>query len=52
MKTSYEQIGKELTSEQRAKLEEMKKDRPENSHRKFKSWPDSSRKSNSPPQSL
>ena len=50
MKNSYELIGKELTSEQRIKLEEMKKDRLENNHRKFKSSPDSVRKSNSPPQ--
>jgi len=53
MKSSYEQIGKELTPEQRAKLEQMKKDRTESSHRKFRppppDWP---RKSNSPPQNL
>ena len=52
VKSSYEQIGKELTPEQRAKLEEMKKERSESGHRKFKSPPDSLRKSNSPPQDL
>ena len=42
MKNSCDQIGKDLTPEQRHKLEEMKKDRLENDHRKFKSpgeWP-------------
>ena len=50
MKNAYEQIGKELTADQRVKLEQMKKDRPENNHRRFK--PEPPHKSNSPPQSL
>ena len=53
MKNSYEQIGKELTPEQRIKLDEMQKDRHEERreppHRRWKPWSDS-RKSNSPPQ--
>src|SRR6185369_14561846 len=51
-KNAYEQIGKELTPEQRVKLEQMKKDRPENGHRRSKSLSDGSHKSNSPPQNL
>jgi len=43
VKTSYDQIGKELTPEQRVKLEEMKKDRQENNHRRFKHPPESPR---------
>jgi len=50
MKNAYEQISKELTADQRVKLEQMKKDRPENNHRRFK--PEPSHKSNSPPQNL
>jgi Spy/CpxP family protein refolding chaperone len=52
MKNSCDQIGKELTPEQRQRLEEMKKDRPENAHRRFKPPWDSPRKSNSPPKDL
>ena len=51
MKSSYDQIGRELTPDQRQKLEEMKKDRPENNHHRFRS-PDSPHRSNSPPKDL
>ena len=34
MKSSYDQIARDLTPEQRVKLEQMKKDRAENSHRR------------------
>ena len=53
MKTSYDQIAKQLTPEQRKKLEEMQKERHDDHreppHRRFKPWSDSPRKSNSPP---
>jgi len=52
MKNSYDQIGKDLTPEQRQKLEEMKKDRQENNHRKFRSsgeWPRKSNESHQNP---
>jgi len=55
MKTAYEQIGNELTPDQRKKLEEMQKDRHDDRreppHKKWQ-WkgPEPSRKSNSPPQ--
>ncbi len=55
MKTSYEQIGKELNPEQRKKLDAMQKERHEDrdrrdtQHRRFKPWSDS-RRSNAPPQ--
>lgn len=55
MKTSYDQISKQLTPEQRQKLDEMQKDHREDHreppHRR-KPWLDSPRKSNSPPQSF
>ncbi len=53
MKTSYDQMGKCLSSEQRAKLEEMRKDHREDRHepqRKRKPWFESVRKTNAPPQ--
>ena len=50
MKSSYEQIGKELTAEQRVQLETMKKDHSDSTHRRSKLFPDSSRRSNAPPQ--
>jgi Spy/CpxP family protein refolding chaperone len=53
MKASYDQIGKSLTPEQRQKLDEMRKDHREDRREpphKRKWWPDSPRKSNSPPQ--
>lgn len=54
MKSSYDQIDKELTPEQRQKLEEMQRDhRPEHHegpHKRFKPGSDSFRRSNSPPQ--
>ena len=55
MKTSYDQISKQLTPEQRQKLDEMQKDHREDHreppHRR-KPWLDSPRKSNSPPQNF
>jgi gas vesicle protein len=52
VKNSYDQIGKDLTPEQRQKLEEMKRDRQDNSRRKFKSpgeWPRKSNESHQNP---
>ena len=49
LKTYYDQIARELTAEQRLKLDEMSKDRRENSHRRFHPSPESFRKSNAPP---
>jgi len=43
VKNSYEQIGKQLTPEQRLKLDAMKKERSENNHRRFKPSPESPR---------
>ncbi len=53
MKTSYDQIARQLTPEQRKKLDEMQKDRHEDRREpphKRRPWPDSFRKSNAPPQ--
>jgi Spy/CpxP family protein refolding chaperone len=54
MKSFYDQIGKELTPDQRQKLDEMQKDHHpehrEGPHKRFKPSPDSFRRSNSPPQ--
>lgn len=50
MKSSYDQIGKQLTAEQRRKLDEMQKDHREPPHKRPRSWGEPFRKPSAPAQ--